>query len=44
MENNEFLLNEIQKLREEIAYLKDYIEKLNKINETLRKELSNKIS
>ena len=44
MEYNEFILNEIQKLREEIAYLKDYIEKLNKINETLRKELSNKIS
>jgi len=44
MENNEFLLNEIQKLREEIADLKDYIEKLNKINETLRKDFSNKIS
>jgi len=43
MENNEFLLNEIQKLREEIADLKDYIEKLNKINETLRKDFSNKI-
>lgn len=43
MENNEFLLNEIQKLREEIADLKDYIEKLNKINEILRKELSDKI-